>query len=151
MDLGDQTRASKGKTSRFAPPQPSEVQEYFRERGCHQIEEAHNFVDFYGSKGWLVGKVKMKDWRAAARGWIRRNRDKPATVRESFHRQPIQTVTEDSGYYRDDGADEMAQQRAEQQRTIDAKRAEWDAMTEDERAGKSKAWRATWLPLIGRA
>ena len=34
-------------------------------------DEAESFVDFYASKGWKVGKAPMKDWRAAARRWIR--------------------------------------------------------------------------------
>jgi hypothetical protein len=35
--------------------------------------DAQRFHDFYSSKGWMVGKNKMKDWRAAARNWISRN------------------------------------------------------------------------------
>ena len=27
------------------------------------------FVDFYESKNWMVGKNKMKDWKAAVRTW----------------------------------------------------------------------------------
>ena len=34
--------------------------------------EAERFVDFYASKGWLVGKSPMKDWRAAVRNWVAR-------------------------------------------------------------------------------
>ena len=34
-------------------------------------DEAESFVDFYASKGWKGGKAPMKDWRAAARRWIR--------------------------------------------------------------------------------
>ena len=30
---------------------------------------AHSFMDFYDSKGWMVGKTKMKDWQAAVRTW----------------------------------------------------------------------------------
>ena len=25
------------------------------------------FIDFYAAKGWLVGKVPMRDWKAACR------------------------------------------------------------------------------------
>ena len=35
---------------------------------------SENFVDFYTSKGWLVGKVPMKDWKAAVRGWVSRKK-----------------------------------------------------------------------------
>jgi len=36
-------------------------------------DEAETFVDFYTSKDWKVGKVKMKDWKSAARNWLRRS------------------------------------------------------------------------------
>jgi hypothetical protein len=36
------------------------------------------FIDFYQSKGWLVGKTKMKDWKAAARNWSKRQDKQPA-------------------------------------------------------------------------
>lgn len=34
---------------------------------------AQDFWDHYTSNGWKVGRVPMKDWEAAARGWQRRN------------------------------------------------------------------------------
>lgn len=58
---------------RFAPPTLEDVQAYIREQG-YSID-ANRFIDFYSSKGWMVGKNKMKDWRAAVRGWA--SRDKP--------------------------------------------------------------------------
>jgi hypothetical protein len=33
--------------------------------------EADKFWDFYESKGWLVGKSPMKNWKAACRNWKR--------------------------------------------------------------------------------
>jgi uncharacterized protein YdaU (DUF1376 family) len=32
--------------------------------------EANSFVDYYESKGWLVGKTPMRNWQAAARRWV---------------------------------------------------------------------------------
>jgi uncharacterized protein YdaU (DUF1376 family) len=32
--------------------------------------EANSFVDYYESKGWLVGKSPMRNWQAAARRWV---------------------------------------------------------------------------------
>jgi hypothetical protein len=62
--------------ARFVPPSVDEVQCYASEAGL-QIDP-HRFVDFYASKDWKVGRVKMKDWRAAARnanrdGWCSAN------------------------------------------------------------------------------
>lgn len=63
-----------GKAKRFSAPTLLEVHAYFVERqymGNIQ-QEAEKFVDFYSSKNWYVGKNKMKDWKAAARNWIRK-------------------------------------------------------------------------------
>ena len=54
---------------RFAPPTLDEIREYCKERG--NKVDAEKFFDFYESKGWMVGKNKMKDWRAAVRTWER--------------------------------------------------------------------------------
>lgn len=65
------------KSSRFLPPTQQEVSEYCKERGY--TIDAERFVDFYESKGWLVGKNKMKDWRAAVRNWERSQRQESTT------------------------------------------------------------------------
>ena len=57
----------KSRTSRFSPPSVSDVEEYCKERG-NDID-AESFVSYYESKGWLVGKSPMKDWKAAIRTW----------------------------------------------------------------------------------
>ena len=59
-----------GKSSRFIPPTVEEVREYCLERGNNV--DAQCFVDFYSSKGWYVGKSKMKDWKASVRTWEKR-------------------------------------------------------------------------------
>lgn len=60
----------RGKTTRFIPPTLEEVTEYCDEKGY--AISPQQFIDFYESKGWLVGKNKMKDWRAAVRTWVSR-------------------------------------------------------------------------------
>ncbi len=62
---GPKKKASK----RFKPPTAEEVSAYVAEKGHHFHPE--QFVDFYQSKGWIVGKTKMKDWKAACRNWER--------------------------------------------------------------------------------
>ena len=53
--------------SRFTPPTAEDVAYYCLERnnGVDSIKW-HNF---YAAKGWLIGKNKMKDWKAAVRTW----------------------------------------------------------------------------------
>lgn len=62
-----------GKTKRFTPPSLEEVKAYCDERGKGIDPQA--FIDFYESKGWMVGKNKMKSWKAAVRTWERRNKE----------------------------------------------------------------------------
>ena len=67
---GVSTTPSQRNTSNiFRPPTTEEVREYCRSR--NNTIDPEEFVDFYTSKGWLVGKVKMKDWKAAVRTWER--------------------------------------------------------------------------------
>lgn len=60
------------KKAHFVPPTLENVIGYCRENG-YKVD-AQRFIDFYESKGWMVGKNKMKDWRAAVRNWSRQDR-----------------------------------------------------------------------------
>ena len=42
--------------------------------------EAEAFIDFYESKGWQIGKEKMKSWKACVRTWENRERNNPKTM-----------------------------------------------------------------------
>lgn len=55
------------KITRFKPPTLAEVTAYCKER--KNSVNPQNFIDFYTSKGWMVGKSKMKDWQACVRTW----------------------------------------------------------------------------------
>jgi hypothetical protein len=56
----------------FRPPTPEEVNAYADELG--KRIDGGRFVDYYASNGWKVGKNPMRDWRAAVRNWISRDR-----------------------------------------------------------------------------
>lgn len=63
---------------RFTPPTVEQVAAYVRER--RSPVDPQEFVDFYASKGWMVGKTPMKDWKAACRNaekWDRWNKAQP--------------------------------------------------------------------------
>ena len=51
----------------FIPPKIEEVEAYIQAKGYRFSAEA--FMAYYQSNGWMVGKTKMKDWRAATRTW----------------------------------------------------------------------------------
>ena len=42
--------------------------------------EAEAFIDFYESKDWLIGKNKMKNWKACVRTWESREKKNPKTM-----------------------------------------------------------------------
>lgn len=82
-ELGRGAKGGKeGSGARFRAPSPAEAGEYAAAY-CEGHEppidpalfDAESFVDFYASKGWRVGNAPMKDWKAAARRWIRRRID----------------------------------------------------------------------------
>lgn len=58
----------------FAPPLENEVFDLMalKLEDSLAIEQAKLFINHYKSNGWLVGKNKMQDWRAAVAGWISR-------------------------------------------------------------------------------
>lgn len=65
----------KKERSIFIPPSIEDVSAYCLERD--NDVNAERFVDFYTSKGWIVGKSKMKDWKAAVRGWEKDSKESP--------------------------------------------------------------------------
>jgi hypothetical protein len=66
----------------FTPPTLDQVKIYCRERN-NQVDP-EKFVDFYSSKGWMVGKNKMKDWQASVRTWEKEKNKPPGKVPEQF-------------------------------------------------------------------
>ena len=67
----DYKEKDKRESRNFVPPSLSEVKAYCQERN-NGINPQH-FIDFYASKGWMIGKNKMKDWKAAVRAWEQRH------------------------------------------------------------------------------
>jgi hypothetical protein len=63
----------------YAIPAGEEAKEYARTIGMSESESDSCF-DHFQSNGWLVGKNKMKDWKAAWRNWHRRS-DRFSTLR----------------------------------------------------------------------
>ena len=83
---GDRER---GKTARFRAPSPAEVADY-----AHQFAadkgldltaldfDPERFVDFYAQKGWMVGRSRMRDWRATVRNWLRTSKPRNGIAKE---------------------------------------------------------------------
>jgi len=60
--------------SKFKKPTLEEVTAYCKERGNNI--DPQNFIDFYESKGWKIGKDSMKDWKACVRTWEKNKNQK---------------------------------------------------------------------------
>lgn len=72
------------KSQRFIPPTLDLVQSYITEN--NYTVDAERFINFYESKGWYVGKNKMKDWKAAVRTWAK---DKPIQNKRVGRVEPL--------------------------------------------------------------
>ena len=68
-------------SSRFQKPTIEEIRQYCLEKSLDV--DAEHFYNFYESKGWVVGKSPMKNWRAAVCTWSRREKEIPQRKRES--------------------------------------------------------------------
>ena len=62
----------KEKRKIFTPPTAADVAAYCAER--NNGIDADAFVNFYASKGWMIGKNRMKDWKAAVRTWEQKHK-----------------------------------------------------------------------------
>ena len=83
------------RAKRFTPPTLAEVRSYVAER--HSAVNPQEFIDFYESKGWMVGKTPMKDWKAACRNaekWDRWSRS------EQSAEQPTRKFDPETGVWR---------------------------------------------------
>ena len=80
---------------RFVPPSVEEVRQCCYERG--NSVDPQRFVDYYTSNGWMVGKNKMKDWKAAVRTWEQKEKPQgrsPSTKSSN----PFLDMLEDGSY-----------------------------------------------------
>ena len=66
----------------FVPPTQAEIGAYVRE--AKLTMDPQEFLDYYTANGWKVGSHAMKDWRAAARNWARKEAHMP--------RQPLRSA-----------------------------------------------------------
>ncbi len=80
ININNNSLYKKG-SSRFQKPTIEEIRQYCLEKGYNV--DAEQFFNFYESKGWVVGKSPMKNWRAAVCTWNKREKEVPRRKRES--------------------------------------------------------------------
>jgi hypothetical protein len=69
----------------FIKPSIVEIKTYMTEIGMADVSE--KWFDYYESNGWLVGKNKMKNWKAAVRTWKSNNLSNNTTTPQIIHRK----------------------------------------------------------------
>lgn len=80
--LNDIKHKPKPKKTRFVKPTVEEIEAYCKER--NNGVDPNDFVNHYDSKGWMIGKSPMKDWKAAVRTWESRNRKPTGSTNVNF-------------------------------------------------------------------
>ena len=87
----DEYEDESNRKGKVIPPKISWIKNYCYERG-NQVDP-ESFYNFYKSKGWMIGKNKMKDWQAAIRTWERDSKpsttNTPKKYAETFKRKAI--------------------------------------------------------------
>lgn len=78
---------SRNKGNKFTPPTADDIRTYCEEIGFYGFD-AELFIDYYESRGWMIGKNKMKSWKAAVRTWIKRDRDRQTEEARKYEEIP---------------------------------------------------------------
>ena len=71
----EERREENKKVVKFIPPSADDVKIYCISRNNNV--NVNKFIDFYESKGWMIGKTKMKDWKACIRTWEKDSIESP--------------------------------------------------------------------------
>ena len=71
-------------------PHRNEVVEYVNTRD--EKIDVDNFIDYYTSNGWKVGKNNMRDWKASVRNWEKRQKERNDEKRKSDN---VRTATDE--------------------------------------------------------
>ena len=83
------SKPEKEPLKRFTPPSFDEVKGYCVERKNNVDSE--KFINHYTANGWMVGRNKMKDWKAAIRTWEKNNfSNAPQNTSDSIQLTPDQ-------------------------------------------------------------
>ena len=81
----------------FAKPTVEEVKAYCVERKNNVNPD--KFIDFYESKGWLIGKNPMKDWKACVRTWEKGSTSPPNKPSNAYINPSQKEFDDLSGFY----------------------------------------------------
>lgn len=69
--------------SEWRPPSVQQVRDFVSHEGLRVVPE--DFVDYYNANGWLIGGVPIRDWKAVARRWSRKEKENGGSGYEGIH------------------------------------------------------------------
>lgn len=97
-EIPNSKEISKEKKDIFRKPTFEEVSAYCLER--NNGIDPEQFIDYYESKGWVVGKSKMKDWKACVRTWERNRKGKSTAIKPNpvAEESPFKKLLREEGY-----------------------------------------------------
>ena len=80
-EIDNKCASTKQKRKRFVKPTISDIEQYCSEKNISI--NAQQFIDYYESNGWKVGRNSMKDWQATARRWASNNYGKKKNSKDN--------------------------------------------------------------------
>ena len=80
-ELDNKCASTKQKRKRFVKPTISDIEQYCSEKNISI--NAQQFIDYYESNGWKVGRNSMKDWQATVRRWASNNYGKKKNSKDN--------------------------------------------------------------------
>lgn len=95
--------AEQPKTQKFIPPAVDEVRAYCNER--NNGIDPEEFVSFYESKGWMIGRNKMKNWKSAIITWEKNRKQNGVNTNAAAENDHAPVKYDESGGYWDKNGD----------------------------------------------
>nr|DAJ97792.1 MAG TPA: replisome organizer protein [Caudoviricetes sp.] len=80
-EIDNKCASTKQKRKRFVKPTISDIEQYCSEKNISI--NAQQFIDYYESNGWKVGRNSMKDWQATVRRWASNNYGKKKNSKDN--------------------------------------------------------------------
>ena len=80
-EIDNKCASTKQKRKRFVKPTISDIEQYCSEKNISI--NAQQFIDYYESNGWKVGRNSMKDWQATVRRWASNNYGKKKSSKDN--------------------------------------------------------------------
>lgn len=87
-ELNNKELNNKRISKAFQKPTREELEAYKKEKGLDF--NPNDFIDYYESNGWKVGRNPMRDWKATARRWSsRRANPSPGWINENIAKEEM--------------------------------------------------------------